>query len=667
MSRGKDATQQRIYEIHRQLENAFLPALKHLSETGTTLHKSLEGQKRAFAEYLQSLSELAVSGKGTPNDTERTANELEQLVKTIRKVDSHNSKLVHTFGDLVKRIQANASTEKESHRKKLNDFIKEEKVLVKEVSKKRKTKKDLSTFYTEEEQSAIKLQRSRYVFFLDKHKQLLTLYTEYAGKVTSELEEFIDAKPFNSEAGSRRPSAPASLRSAVDVVDNGVKSGVTTASARNSITPSNNGGTISKYLNELKNIDNLDTPSDKGMPGSPLSQRAIVVNGTGTVNSTRSILKKKDPNPLEKIYLPPQEEDKPKVIPRTKKVESPEEASVVSNPAYELIHRSTTPKSVDRNVEQSPIYRPTTPILPYPNNQQIHSQPQPQLPPRQNQDQELQLQHEQLAQQQKQLQEIQQQLQQQHLEQQQHKQQQQPQYLPVGYQQPAFTPQYQQPIMYSMPPQFVQVNPNAGWQLPNNYVPSLAPTPQPPVTYIPVSTPAPPVHAQPAQQINSVLPPPQQPPVTNFSEKLQEIQPPATPLPRPSAANGNNLLVVKSTSDKPTASPTSQWGLNHVKSAPQSPPQQPSAPAKQAVSPKEKPLYTASDYGAMMVVIMPFQARADRQITLEEGDRVELLKSGERGWVLLKTYGPHHRVGWYPAKFVRRATAIETHQYVNTH
>lgn len=51
-----------------------------------------------------------------------------------------------------------------------------------------------------------------------------------------------------------------------------------------------------------------------------------------------------------------------------------------------------------------------------------------------------------------------------------------------------------------------------------------------------------------------------------------------------------------------------------------------------------KPIFPASVYGRELECIRGYEAQGDHQLTLHSGDRVKLIKSGTRGWVLGRTH-----------------------------
>ncbi|KAI6188154.1 hypothetical protein M3Y98_00323600 [Aphelenchoides besseyi] len=65
----------------------------------------------------------------------------------------------------------------------------------------------------------------------------------------------------------------------------------------------------------------------------------------------------------------------------------------------------------------------------------------------------------------------------------------------------------------------------------------------------------------------------------------------------------------------------------------------------------EKPTFAVSDYGRTLECIQAHTAESNHQLSLDVGETVQLVKSGNRGWILGRT--PDQRTGWFPAKFLR--------------
>ncbi|KAL3103169.1 hypothetical protein niasHS_002355 [Heterodera schachtii] len=64
------------------------------------------------------------------------------------------------------------------------------------------------------------------------------------------------------------------------------------------------------------------------------------------------------------------------------------------------------------------------------------------------------------------------------------------------------------------------------------------------------------------------------------------------------------------------------------------------------------PMFAPTDYGRLIECTTPFSAQGDNQLSLAIGERVLLVKSGTRGWVLGRSTDGV-RSGWFPAKFVK--------------
>ncbi|CAD5220749.1 unnamed protein product [Bursaphelenchus xylophilus] len=76
-------------------------------------------------------------------------------------------------------------------------------------------------------------------------------------------------------------------------------------------------------------------------------------------------------------------------------------------------------------------------------------------------------------------------------------------------------------------------------------------------------------------------------------------------------------------------------------------------PPPKYIKPSEapRPIFSTSNYGRWLEVVTSYEAQGEHQLSLTAGDRIKLIKSGTRGWVLGRTI--EGRQGWYPAKFLR--------------
>ncbi|KAH7703688.1 drebrin-like protein [Aphelenchoides avenae] len=81
---------------------------------------------------------------------------------------------------------------------------------------------------------------------------------------------------------------------------------------------------------------------------------------------------------------------------------------------------------------------------------------------------------------------------------------------------------------------------------------------------------------------------------------------------------------------------------------------QASQPSSPPAAPKvlPRPLFSAADYGRMVECTTSYDATADNQLSLKTGDKVVLVKSGSRGWVLGRSEDGAKQ-GWFPAKFLK--------------
>ncbi|KAE9553490.1 hypothetical protein FO519_003282 [Halicephalobus sp. NKZ332] len=177
----------------------------------------------------------------------------------------------------------------------------------------------------------------------------------------------------------------------------------------------------------------------------------------------------------------------------------------------------------------------------------------------------------------------------------------------------------------------------------------------------------------PRSSLQQIYLPPTPPPIQ--SKPVQPLQPlsreePIQPLPRPrqklsEAPAEDSLLIAVNTKYVPAFNERYS-GLNHIEQPPVAP-----VPQHQVVTPppapprKEKPAFTAADYGSILICTMPYTAKTEKQITLAAGEAAQLIRSGERGWVLLRSLSEQSRIGWFPAKFVRHGTEAE--QLENQH
>ncbi|CAJ0947093.1 unnamed protein product, partial [Mesorhabditis belari] len=64
-------------------------------------------------------------------------------------------------------------------------------------------------------------------------------------------------------------------------------------------------------------------------------------------------------------------------------------------------------------------------------------------------------------------------------------------------------------------------------------------------------------------------------------------------------------------------------------------------------------MFSAHDYGMSLEVNEDFNANGQDQLTVNRGDRVILIKSGNRGWIFIKEQATN-RTGWIPAQFASK-------------
>ncbi|GMT36614.1 hypothetical protein PFISCL1PPCAC_27911 [Pristionchus fissidentatus] len=76
---------------------------------------------------------------------------------------------------------------------------------------------------------------------------------------------------------------------------------------------------------------------------------------------------------------------------------------------------------------------------------------------------------------------------------------------------------------------------------------------------------------------------------------------------------------------------------------------------KPALKPVDSPVavpvqFGASDYGKTLTVLQDYNASSGEQITVAQGDKVVLIKSGSRGWIFIRD-SVSQRTGWIPSPF----------------
>jgi hypothetical protein len=162
-----------ISQVHQQLAAAFHPALKHVAAAGVVYQKTQEANQRALSDYLFTLNQLVDSAKEAEEQTRECVQELKAVIPIIKKFNDQQAQLITEFSEITRKVHANAEGEKDSHRKMLNNYLKEQRNIHKEVEKKRKTQKDLYEFYEQKKQEAIRLQYLRYNFFTEKHLSIV--------------------------------------------------------------------------------------------------------------------------------------------------------------------------------------------------------------------------------------------------------------------------------------------------------------------------------------------------------------------------------------------------------------------------------------------------------------------------------------------------------------
>jgi hypothetical protein len=492
-----------ISQVHRQLAAAFHPALKHVAAAGMIYQKTQEANQKALSDYLLTLTQLVDSAKEAEEQTQECVQQLKAVIPIIKKFNDQQSQLITEFSEITRKVHANAEGEKDSHRKMLNNYLKEQRQIHKEVEKKRKTQKDLWEFYEQKKQDAIRLQYLRYNFFTDKHISIVKNFLNTSMEANNEL-----ARIFGMEEKNI-----VEHQNAMAVV-------VESQKRESIVSPENIG-------------ENL-------MP-SPVLQHS--------------------PQRLQRL------------------------PTAETFPPYD-----GTITNFLNNLEDSPkSSRP--------------SFVQPQQP----------------------------------LQQQQQQQPYQPPYQ--SYQAP-LPEQYQPP-----PPPAPVPTPRAQVYEQREIVAD----PYPPLPPLPLANPLAPIYRPPTPIQQRPIPPPPR----------EVIEPTVQPLPRPPPKTVEPQPYV--TRERPLSQPSYQYNAleRPVTILPNQPIQQQQQQLPPVIQPrKEKQIFTASDYGSILVCTMPYTARTDRQLSLNVNEQVQLIRSGERGWVLVRT-SAGQKLGWFPAKFVRKATSEE--------
>jgi len=65
---------------------------------------------------------------------------------------------------------------------------------------------------------------------------------------------------------------------------------------------------------------------------------------------------------------------------------------------------------------------------------------------------------------------------------------------------------------------------------------------------------------------------------------------------------------------------------------------------------KPQPTFAVSDYGRSLACTQSYTGQGEHQLSLNSGEHVKLVKSGTRGWALVKS--SDSRQGWFPTKFL---------------
>ncbi|CAD5214760.1 unnamed protein product [Bursaphelenchus okinawaensis] len=60
-----------------------------------------------------------------------------------------------------------------------------------------------------------------------------------------------------------------------------------------------------------------------------------------------------------------------------------------------------------------------------------------------------------------------------------------------------------------------------------------------------------------------------------------------------------------------------------------------------------RPLFSTSNYGRWLEVVTSYEAQGEHQLSLNSGDRIKLIKSGTRGWVLGRTIEGRCVINWH--------------------
>uniref|UniRef100_A0AC35FAY7 SH3 domain-containing protein n=1 Tax=Panagrolaimus sp. PS1159 TaxID=55785 RepID=A0AC35FAY7_9BILA len=295
-----------ISQVHRQLAAAFHPALKHVAAAGVIYQKTQEANQKALSDYLLTLTQLVDSAKEAEEQTQECVQQLKAVIPIIKKFNDQQSQLITEFSEITRKVHANAEGEKDSHRKMLNNYLKEQRQIHKEVEKKRKTQKDLWEFYEQKKQDAIRLQYLRYNFFTDKHISIVKNFLNTSMEANNELARIFGMEEKNIEEHQNAMAVVVESQKRENIVspenigENLMPSPVLQHSSQRlqrlptSETFPPYDGTITNFLNNLEDSPKIPTPR-----AQVYEQREIVADPYPPLPPLPLA------NPLAPIYRPP--------------------------------------------------------------------------------------------------------------------------------------------------------------------------------------------------------------------------------------------------------------------------------------------------------------------------------------------------------------------------
>lgn len=159
--------------IHRQLTADFHPAVKNVASAGQNLLRAYENVSRNHYVYTASLYALAFSSSTAENEVQQKCKELEQITEAMKAMNAEQAKLVDYFSKMTLTINRNCENEKERLKSLQAGFVKEERELTKAVERGKQTPEQLDNFYERELAEMRDQQAQRYRFFVEKHADLL--------------------------------------------------------------------------------------------------------------------------------------------------------------------------------------------------------------------------------------------------------------------------------------------------------------------------------------------------------------------------------------------------------------------------------------------------------------------------------------------------------------